>query len=262
MESVIRHGGQDARNVFFLVFARTAAEARRKIPELEDLGFPYLVVCGERCQLPNVIHRAPAGKWDAINFGAKILKSCDLVCLHDADTRIVGFPAALRAFEDPRVDMIFCKVIVEKGPQKYFYKLLDLVRHAFPLIASGELMILRERVFREILPLPPCKTEDNYILFRVMARGGNVYFLEDCFTITERTSTWKEEMAYKRRTATGLYQALYLARPPVHVFAVYLLVPFILPAFLLLGRNGIAWIEGILLGLVDFFIRHDASGKF
>ncbi len=254
--------GLKSDRLFFLISARTAAEARSKIPEIESLGFPYVIVCGEECQLPGVIYRKARGKWDAINFGAEHVKPCDLVCLNDADTRIVNLAAALDAFDDPLLALTFCKVSVTEGPQRMFYRLLDLFRRAMPLVASGELMIFREEAFRNVLPLEECKTEDNLALFKVMRNGGKVRFIEDCYTITNRTETWDEETAYKRRTVSGIYHALSVARPPFPVKAFYFLLPLSLPAFLLLGRGGLAWISGILQGLVDFLLRRDRGGKF
>ena len=56
-------------NVFFLVPARNAKGLDGKMAELEGLGFPYVVVCGEKVDHPNVVFRGPKGKFDAINEG-------------------------------------------------------------------------------------------------------------------------------------------------------------------------------------------------
>lgn len=246
---------------FFLVAARTARESKAKARELKALGQPFVIVCGERTDLPEARYRPLLGKWDAINYGAQFVESCDLVCLHDADTRLVNFKAALEPFADG-ADLVFCKVMVREGPQRAFYKVLDLLRRGLPFVASGELMIIRSERWPSLLPLKPCKTEDNYLLFKALGMGMEVRFVERAYVITDRSKTWEEETVYKGRTVTGIYQALHLARPPPAVWAFYLLLPFALPAFLLLGRGGLAWIRGIIGGLTALYVHGDWEGRF
>jgi hypothetical protein len=45
-----------------LVLARDAEFLDRKLAELESLGYPYIVVCGERVNNPNVVFRRRAPK--------------------------------------------------------------------------------------------------------------------------------------------------------------------------------------------------------
>gem|GEM_PF-3268613 len=56
-----------------MVLARDATNVPQKIAELQSLGIPYVIVCGEKVNHPNVVYREANGKWDAINFGAKYI---------------------------------------------------------------------------------------------------------------------------------------------------------------------------------------------
>ena len=60
-------------NPFFLVLARDRQNVEEKIMELEEMKVPFLIVCGEKVNYPNVIYREARGKWDAVNFGARFV---------------------------------------------------------------------------------------------------------------------------------------------------------------------------------------------
>jgi cellulose synthase/poly-beta-1,6-N-acetylglucosamine synthase-like glycosyltransferase len=247
--------------VFFVVLARTKDGVEEKIAELENLGVPYIIVCGEKTNCPNVVYRPKKGKFDAINFGAKYLRpETKIVCLNDVDTRIYNFEKSLSKISKELV-LVFCKVRLDSGPQVHFYSLLDRIRRSLPINSSGELMLVERSVFERILPIPPCKTEDNYISFRVLELGYKLFFCEECWVETKRTQTLEEEERYKTRTVTGLYQALSLTEPPASVRVFYLVLPFLTPLLLLQGRRGLAWAKGILHGLANF-LQGDRGGKF
>ena len=72
----------------FLVLARDKNHVKEKVRELSNLNIPFLIVCGERINHPNVKYRAPRGKYDAINFGAELIPDVDVVALNDVDTKI------------------------------------------------------------------------------------------------------------------------------------------------------------------------------
>lgn len=245
--------------LFFLVLARDKKYVEEKIRELSKLNVPYLIVCGERIHHPKVKCRAPKGKYDAINFGAKLIPDVDVVALNDVDTKIRNFDAALRRFKKGKAALLFVKVKVSRGPQQLFYTILDALRRQTPMIASGELMLIRRDVLRKILPLKPCKTEDNLILFKVLEFKYKAVFCEECYVETERTRTAGKEEIYKRKTVTGLYQALSYANPPPHIRLFYIFLPMICPLLLILGRKGYYWLRGIMLGFLDY-VRGDRRG--
>jgi cellulose synthase/poly-beta-1,6-N-acetylglucosamine synthase-like glycosyltransferase len=241
--------------VFFLVLARDGAHVNDKIRELENLGVRYKIVCGERLNHPNVVYRAPRGKYDAISFGASLVpKYVDVVVMNDVDTIIHNPDLALEHLKDEKVAMAFGTELVKEGPQNLFFRLLNPVRRKIPIAGSGELMFLKRNVLDMVLPLKPCKAEDTYILFRVLERGFKVVFCEDCYAETERTMTAEEEEAYKRRTVAGIYQALSYSRPPDVIKLFYILLPFSSPLLLVLGKKGYFWMKGILLGLIDYLL--------
>ena len=245
---------------FFLVLARDRTHIEDKIRELSDLNVPYLIICGERIHHPNVIYRAAKGKYDAINFGVRFIKKdASIVALNDVDTKIRNFNAALHRFQSERAALLFVKVRVRRGPQKLFYILMDALRRWTPIIASGELMLIRHDVLRKVLPLKPCKTEDNYILFKLLEFKYKAIFCEECYVETERTKTAQKEEIYKRKTVTGLYQALSYTKPPLYIRLFFIFLPVLSPLLLVLGRRGYYWMRGILLGFLDY-IRGDRSG--
>jgi hypothetical protein len=246
--------------LFFLVLARDAKHVDKKVEELKRLGVPYLIVCGERLNHPNVVYREPRGKFDAINFGVRFVpENADVVVLNDVDTKIHNFQAALQSFERKDAALVFARVCVKEGPQKLFYVFLDFLRRRVPIAASGELMLIRRNVLREILPIRSCKAEDSYILFRVLEFKHEAFFCEECYVETERTKTAEKEEVYKRKTVAGIYQALAYSRPPFVIKLFYVLLPIACPLLLALGKRGYFWTKGILLGLIDF-LRGDRSG--
>jgi len=245
---------------FFLVLARDEKHVDEKIKELDHLGMPYLIICGKRLNYPNVVYRAPRGKFDAINFGARLVPSdFEIVALNDVDTRIHNVAAGLKHFDSEAIGLVFSKVSVRKGPQKLFYVVLDFIRRRLLITASGELMFLRRKILMKALPIRPCKAEDTYILFKVLESKSRVVFSEQCFVETDRTTSAEKEELYKRKTVCGIYQALSYTRPPLPVRVFYSLLPVFSPILLLFGRKGYFWTKGILLGFADF-LRGDRSG--
>jgi hypothetical protein len=231
-----------------------------KIVELEGLGVPYVIVCGERLNQSRVVYRASRGKYDAINFGAKLVpRDVNIVVMNDVDTKIHNFPAAIQHFKDEKADTLFATEMVRGGPQSLFFRLFNPIRRRVPLAGSGELMLINRHLLERILPLKPCKAEDTYILFKTLELGHKVVFCEECFAETERTKTAEKEEAYKRKTVTGIYQALSYSKPPKIIRVFYFFLPLMCPLLLVLGRKGYYWARGILLGLIDY-IRGDRIG--
>ncbi len=233
-------------NPFFLVCARDSHNVEEKILELEAFNAPFLIVCGERIDHKNVVYRAPKGKWDAINFGAKFVpKNTSIVILNDVDTQIHNFEQAINIF-DEKIDVVYCRVHVSKGPQVKFYKILDPIRGKLHIAASGELMLIRYEVWRCMLPVPPCIAEDTYILFKALELGYRVRFCTSAYVTTERTLNAKHEEAYKTRTTLGIYQALRYTKPPLMVTTFYSFLPLFAPLLTFAGRDGVAWTKGIV----------------
>jgi cellulose synthase/poly-beta-1,6-N-acetylglucosamine synthase-like glycosyltransferase len=246
--------------LFFLVLARDEEHVDKKVKELNGLGVPYLIVCGEQINHPNVVYRKPRGKYDAINFGARLVpKDVDVVVLNDVDTKIYGLESALKCFSRKKVALVFSKVVVRGGPQTLFYLFLDPIRSRIPITASGEFMLIRHDVFREVLPLKPCKAEDSYISFKVLELGYRVIFCKGSYAETDRTKTIEKEEMYKRKTVAGLYQALSYTKPPKSIKLFYVLLPLISPLLLVSGKKGYYWMRGILLGFTDY-LRGDRVG--
>jgi cellulose synthase/poly-beta-1,6-N-acetylglucosamine synthase-like glycosyltransferase len=248
--------------LFVIVLARDRKHVDHKIRELETLGVPYKIVCGERLNHPNVVYRAPKGKYEAINFGASLIpKDVDIVVMNDVDTVIHNFYLALRYLKGEKVALVFGTELVREGPQNLFFRILNPIRRRIPVAASGELMFIRRDVFEKVLPLKPCKAEDTYILFKVLEYGYKIVFCEDCYAETERTRTAEEEEIYKRRTVTGIYQALSYTKPPLFIRLFYFLLPLMSLVLLILGKKGYYWTRGILLGFLDH-LRGDRSGSW
>jgi len=247
---------------FFLVFARDKKYLAEKMEELSNLRVPFLVICGERLNDPRVVYREAKGKYDAINFGAKLIpKDVNTVILNDVDTKIHNFRKSLQTFERERASLLFGKVMVKEGPQGLFYLFQDKLRRRFPIAGEGELLVIKRKVLERILPLEPCKGEDTLILFRVLEQKNKVIFCEDCYCETERTKTEKNEEIYKRKTVAGIYQALSYTDPSPTIRLFYILLPFLSPTLLVLGRKGYYWTRGILLGFLDY-LRGDRSGTW
>ena len=246
--------------LFFLVFARSRKYVEKKIIELNGLKIPYVIICGERMNHERVFYRTPIGKYDAINFGAKLIpKDVDIVVMNDVDTNIHNFHAALQQFKDQNTDILFATEMVREGPQSLFFHLFNPIRRRIPLAASGELMMIKHEIFEKLLPLKPCKAEDTYILFKALEFGYNVVFCEDCFAETERTKTIEGEEAYKRRTVAGIYQALSYTNPPFIIRLLYTLLPILSLLLIILGNRGYFMMRGIILGFIDY-LRGDRSG--
>ena len=176
------------------------------------------------------------------------------------DTKIHNIRAALSHLASKDVGLVFAKVSVD-GPQKLFYRFLDFVRRRIPVTASGELMLIKNGMFDKVLPLKPCKAEDSCILFKVLELKQKAIFSEECFVYTQRTKIIRKEEDYKRRTVTGLYQALTYTRPPSFVRLFYILLPLICPVLLFSGKSGFYWTKGILRGFADY-LRGDRIGSW
>ena len=247
---------------FFLVLARNGKFVKEKIRELDSMNVPYIIVCGDRIEHQRVVHRAPSGKYDAINYGARLVpRDVDIVVMNDVDTRIHNFRIALSNFEERKPGILFSTEMVQSGPQRLFLRLLNSIRRKIPLVASGELMLINRDLLENIVPLRPCKGEDTYILFKALELGQEVIFCQACYAETERTKTPEQEELYKRRTVTGIYQALSYTMPPFLIRLFYMMLPFASPLLLILGRKGFYWTKGILLGLLDY-VRGDRSGSW
>ena len=248
--------------LFFLVLARDERYVNEKIEELKVLGIPYLIVCSRNLNRPNVVYREPRGKYDAINFGFGFIpEDTEVVVLNDVDTKIINFEYAMQCFYSEDAALVFVRVCVKDGPQQFFYGILDRVRRRLPITASGELMLIRYNVLKGIIPIMPCKAEDSYILFKVLESGYKSIFCEECYVKTERTKTEEEEKDYKRRTVSGIYQALDYTNPPYGVKLFFIFLPFICPLLLVTGRKGYFWTKGIFLGFLDH-LRGDFSGAW
>lgn len=246
--------------VFFLVLARDKRHTDEKIEELKSLGMPFLIVCGEKSDHPNVVYRKPIGKYDAINFGFTFIpEDTDVVALNDVDTKINHFKAILTSINSKDVALVFAKVSVKEGPQMLFYVFLDSIRRRVPITASGELMLIKYDVLQRIIPIKSCKAEDSYMLFKVLEFGYRGVLCEKCYVKTERTKIAEKEESYKRKTVAGIYQALSYTRPPYFIRVFYTLLPLVSPLLLVLGKKGYYWMRGILLGLSDFLCG-DRSG--
>jgi cellulose synthase/poly-beta-1,6-N-acetylglucosamine synthase-like glycosyltransferase len=247
---------------FFVVLARNAKYVAEKINKLERLGVPYLVICGEQMNHPNVVYREPKGKYDALNLSKYLIPGeAEIVAFNDVDARFVDFHPMLRYMGDPKVGIVFAPELVTAGPQRSFFTLFNPIRRVLPLAASGELMLIRQEILQKILPMKACKAEDTYIMFKTLELGYKVVFSEECPAWTERTKTGTEDEAYKRRTVAGIYQALSSTKPPAIVRFIYALLPLAGFLLVMLGSNGYHWYRGILLGILDYR-RGDRSGTW
>ena len=252
--------GETCLKTFFLVLARDKQYVDEKIGELEELGFPYLLVCGTKNNHPHTVFRTAKGKYDAINFGFNCVPTdTDVVVLNDVDTKIRNFEEALHWFEQKGVGLVFAKVLVKEGPQRLFYTILDGIRRRFLITASGELILIRYDLLKRIVPMKPCKAEDTYLLFKALELKQKCIFCDKCIVETERTKTPEKEEIYKRKTVGGIYQALAYTKPPKALKLFYSLLPFSSPLLLILGKKGYFWTKGILLGLLDY-LRGDRTG--
>jgi len=232
-------------NPFFIVCARNKHMVKDKIIELEQMGVPFIIICGEEFDHHNVIYKEAIGKWDAINFGAKFIPAdCGIIILNDVDTKIFNLKQALNILNG-HADIIYCRVIVSKGPQVKFYKILDPIRGRLHIAASGEFMLMKRAVWERVLPVPSCTAEDSYILFRALELGYKANFCTTAYVTTERTNDAKHEEVYKTRTTLGIYQALQYTKPPIWISIFYSLLPLVAPLLTLAGEDGRAWSFGI-----------------
>jgi len=246
--------------IFFVVLARDRKFVKEKISELTNLLVPYVIVCGEQLDLPNVVYRKPVGKYEAMNFGAEFVpKDADVVVFNDVDTKIHRFDVALACLEREKAHLVFAKVVVRRGPQILFNLFLDAIRRHVLITANGELILMRFNVLKEVFPIMPCKAEDSYILFRVLELGYKAVFCDESYVETERTKSAEKEELYKRKTVGGLYQALLYSKPPISIRLFYLSLPLMSPLLLVLGKKGYYWMRGILLGFLDY-LRGDRMG--
>ncbi len=230
---------------FFIVCARDRQNVKEKILELELMDVPFLIVCGEKVNHPNVVYREAMGKWDAINFGAKFIpKGVNVIAFNDVDTRI-HYPENAFQYLDSKADLVYCQVKVSEGPQVKFYRILDPLRQSFHLCASGELMLVKKSVFEQVMPIPPCMAEDSYILFKALELGYHAYFCTSTFVTTKRTTDATAEEAYKARTTLGILQALKYTKPSPLVRAFYTSLPLTSPLLSIAGNDGKAWANGI-----------------
>lgn len=215
-----------------------------KVRGLNAYGFQYVVVCGERLEMPGVIYREAIGKWDAINFGYQFVpQDTDVVAINDVDTTIhqLDFALALAS----KFDLVYCAVKPDEGPQRSFYAFADPLRERLNLFASGELMLIRKRTLDGLMPIPPCMAEDSYLLFRAMEINHTVKFCRDTYITTSRTTNAAEEIAYKERTTLGILQALDYAKPSLAIRLFYRALPLFAIPLMLMGENGRAWAIGI-----------------
>ncbi len=228
-----------------MVLARDAKNVPQKIAELKAIGIPFVIVCGEKVNHPNVVYREVKGKWDAINFGAQFIpEDTEMILFNDVDTKIHNIELALHCI-NTKADIVYCRVSVSKGPQVAFYRILNPIRQRFHVCASGEFMLIKHSAFNQVMPIPPCIAEDSYILFRALELGFKAYFCTETYVTTKRTSNNKDEEAYKARTTLGIYQALNYTKPTLTIRLFYLLLPAFSPLLLAAGGNGVAWAKGI-----------------
>lgn len=244
---------------FVIVSARTHKNVASKVGELKKLGLPFIIICGEKVNNPNLVYREVIGKWDALNCASKFIpKEANIIVLNDVDTQIHNFEDSVAKI-NKFTDIIYCKVRVLKGPQMKFYKILDPIRKICHITASGELMLMNKEVFRSVIPIPVCIAEDSYILFRALELGYRAKFDEATYVTTERTSTAKQEEVYKHRTTLGIYQALDHSKPPVIIRFFYLVLPFLAPLLSLGGEDGRAWTRGIRRAVEDHLVKKNPT---
>jgi hypothetical protein len=228
-----------------MVLARNAINVPQKINELQATGIPFVIVCGEKVNHPNVVYREANGKWDAINYGAQFIPECaEIILFNDVDTRIYNIDLALHCIIT-KADMVYCRVSVSGGPQVAFYRILNPIRQRVHICASGEFMLIKRHVLEKVMPVPPCIAEDSFILFRAIELGFKAYFCTESYVTTKRTSNIRDEEAYKARTTLGIYQALKYSKPSILIRLFYYMLPTFSPLLMLAGGNGVAWAKGI-----------------
>ncbi len=205
----------------------------------------FKIICGEKVDHPNVVFRKAIGKWDAINYSASLIPdNSEIVIFNDVDNKIFNLRQALNSLNNG-IDIIYCRILVPRGPQLKFYRLIDPLRRLFNVAANGDLMIVRRKVLEKILPVPPCIAEDSYLLFRALELGYKAKFSTATYVTTEKSANAALEETYKVRTTLGIYQALQYTKPPVWIRVFYLLLPLMAPILLISGEDGRAWTKGI-----------------
>ncbi|MHB1907805.1 MAG: glycosyltransferase family 2 protein [Nitrososphaerales archaeon] len=247
-------------NLFSIVLARDAKMVPEKINELSRLGIPFVIICGEKFNHEAVVYRRPEGKWDAINYGASFIpKKTEVVILNDVDTKIKNFMPLIT--KEGNLDLAYCDVRVREGPQVNFYRILNPIRTKIHITSSGELMFIRKSLFDRITPIPPCLSEDSYLLFKTLQLGYSVKFANETYVTTERTKNSDQEVKYKERTTLGIYQALKFTRPTPWIIAFYKLLPLMMPLLTLTGKDGRAWSRGIR-NAIRANVRHQYPSHF
>lgn len=247
---------------FFIVLARDKKYVAEKIAELEKLKVPYIIICGEKLNHPKVIYRPPKGKYDAINYSINFIPSdIDIVVFNDVDTKIISYEHMFEYFKDPQVAIVHALECVPKGPQASFFRIFNIIRAKIPLAGTGELLMIRKYVLKKILPIPPTKAEDTYLIFKSMELGFKVICSSKAKIITYRTNTFKEEEEYKKRTVTGILQTLNYTRPPIYIRLIYIFLPFLIPALMLiLGTAGFYISKGIIEAYINYYVFKDKEG--
>ena len=248
--------------LFFVVLARDRKYVFSKIKELEQLKVPYVIICGEKIKHPKVIYRPPKGKYDAINYAVRFIPSnTDIIVFNDVDTRILSYEPALKYFKDNKVAVVYTLEEVPEGPQSLFFKVFNPIRSRIPLASTGELLMIRRKILFRMIPLPPTKAEDTYIIFKSLEMGYKVIGCKEAKIITYRTKRPQEEERYKERTVTGILQSLQHTRPPLLIRAAYLILPFLTPIFIItLGIIGYYISKGIIKAYIKCYVYKDKGG--
>lgn len=254
------------KNTFCIILSKNGKFIDYKINECQKLKINYIIISGKKIEKPKIVYIPPKGKYDAINSSTKYIpKNTEIIILNDDDTFRIShiLPLLIHIVKKGYADLVFPRLEIIDSPQKIFTKFLDFIRKHFLLItANGELMVMTKKVFDEILPIPPCKAEDTYIIFKALEKGYKVRYIWEKSIITIRkTKTPEQEINYKKRTVTGIYQALSYSTPPLSIRIFYYLLPFIIPLFIPLGKYFRAWAKGILLGYINYLLG-DKSGNF
>jgi cellulose synthase/poly-beta-1,6-N-acetylglucosamine synthase-like glycosyltransferase len=228
------------------VLARNAKLIQTKIYEIERIGLPFIVICGENFPDSRVVQRAPVGKWDAINYGYGLIpRETDVVVLNDVDTEIHGLEHMLSSVVEGS-DFAYAAVRPSGGSQPKFYAIANPLNRVLKIFAMGELVVIRKKVLDNLMPIPPCLAEDTYLLFKAMELNYKVDFCEDAYVNTIRTSSISEEVLYKERTTLGILQALDYTRPPPWIILFYRSLPILAAMLMLGGEDGRAWARGIM----------------
>ena len=228
------------------MLARDAKSIRTKIHEIERIGLPFIVVCGENFHDSRVVYRVPVGKWDAINYGyGYIPQENDVVVLNDVDTEIHGLEHMFSSVSGGS-DFVYAAVRPSGGPQPKFYAIANPLNRVLKIFAMGELVVIRKQLLDKLMPIPPCLAEDTYLLFKAMELNYKAEFCEDAYVNTFRTSLISEEVLYKERTTLGILQALDYTKPPPWIRLFYRSLPFLAAMLMLAGEDGRAWGKGIM----------------